>query len=454
LEHLIVNSDGAQAVSTAASKSRSRSCILHMQRSFADTYDIDIEARLRGEGPWALIEHFDETTDATDFDGTMTFSKEMLQYPHIRVTVGGVTTATDFNVNEVGVGFTPAAAGTPLVTQVVNIFYPNGTMPAAGWPTVYFPLFAGLAQNSNVTAFIPASQPPFTLLSRGYVIVVGTPTGSDVGHNGLGVFRNFGSAQYLDATQPQAEKDGAWTMQWLRAYGKLFSLDTNRLAILGNSGGGQVAAWAALHQDHADGTLDIITSQSSRADALILRITPCWYPGQTQATFPASHFKQAGVETIATALTQVSNGDKQVASYARYAFQDLIARELNRTMPVFIMNADPISSTDFSLTGGAGTLTNPTLSNAALDVHDGWSGYMAYQLLLNLDANSGTNFHATHSKLNHNGTALGTIETSNILNETGLATIVTDWLDEELDYTPPQPLVGANPAINVWLERR
>jgi hypothetical protein len=76
----------------------------------------------------------------------------------------------------------------------------------------------------------------------------------------------------LEAPLPAAMLDGARAVQFLRSQAEALDLDARRVAAAGESAGGSVAIWVALHDDLADPTAeDALARQSSRVACAAVR---------------------------------------------------------------------------------------------------------------------------------------------------------------------------------------
>ena len=96
---------------------------------------------------------------------------------------------------------------------------------------------------------------------------------------------------FTDAPLPAAMRDGARAMQFLRAHAADYSLDPERVAVMGSSAGAGIALWIAYHDDLADPRSDDPVRREST------RVRTAYVKG-AQVSYDPAFWEQLGLGKV------------------------------------------------------------------------------------------------------------------------------------------------------------
>jgi len=296
------------------------------------------------------------------------------------------------------------AAGRPHARHVLNVFLPEGSAPAAGWPVVVATGYGGGASVPPASALqsTGASAPLWNLVRAGIAVVhFGTP--GIGGGRGLWYPDGHPRTESWRPADDNPEKSAEWVVQWVKVQG-LYPFDLERIGLRGSSGGAVLAIRTAMGPERAHPTGSAQVRASTRV-AAILAIQPptsAWALGQgPELTIPfPGHLEQAAAPGVAaTVLSQVDPELQKDYSLMRVAFEGAEARANNAAQPLCLVYGDPVLRVDGAVaTFGLDVEGFPLLHDAILPPrqHDSWFGYVFWRRLLDLSPESAA-FHRAQS---------------------------------------------------------
>lgn len=220
----------------------------------------------------------------------------------------------------------------------INVFLPNAPQPSSGYPVAVLYNYTGWVQTSLISAVDESNGILFLLLKSGWAVVVASATianqtftsgGAAITNNGV-FTPPYVPVVFYNPAYMCAEKDAIWVVQHLRDNAKIYRIDPNRIAVTGNSAGGNMALFASFCVD-VSGSTGFYLTVSSRPNFCVVRFCPAaWYAALNQSTASAYsiHLPNSAdpfYTTSATTLSQVSAADQAAASPLKYAWDSSMA---------------------------------------------------------------------------------------------------------------------------------
>lgn len=280
--------------------------------------------------------------------------------------------------SQTNVTYSPGVGlGTVAVTERCNVFLPDGTAPAAGWPVLLW------IEDTALTGSAPSRQTTIAkggsighqCLARGIAFVSATVARVDSGASGGGLFTQPGSGAWDSATQLNAWKSTVHLIQWARVTA---TFDPANILVGGELIGADLALWAGAGPAVAS-SAQFRAGVSHRANGVIA-LRPCgWFPG-VQITQPGGIFSEAGVPgTAAVELGDADSTDLLQASPLWAMFNGSTERTANASLPVFTWASGPVGATSFEFSANL-----PTLSNTLPSTGDAWGSHALRRALVGL----------------------------------------------------------------------
>ncbi len=286
------------------------------------------------------------------------------------------------------VDYTPAEQTVPITvvtteSETFNVFLPNGTKPANGWPVILElrgAAFLGLGPRGSLTAGANAQQDFLRAKIDAGIAVISVGMASSGALAGNRWFAPPGdpSGRWEDPNYSFHEKSALKALQFVKKHGRgTYDVDPDRVFLLAASSGMSAAYFTSMGPDRknwASGSVaadsEITYSTSVRG---IIGIDPVTSFSAMLDSLTVGKNAWESVTTPGTDATSYGDADpafRQAASASDYIrFENSLAH----STPVFLVSDEAYGSTNFAVD----TDEFPALRNTVgAAVHDFWHGVM------------------------------------------------------------------------------
>lgn len=262
----------------------------------------------------------------------------------------------------------PLGVGTVAATERCNVFVPDGSAPASGWPVVLWIEETALDAGALQTSIAAGQNLGHQCLARGVAFVSATVTRA-----ADGLFAAPGSARWNSGTYPSAWKSAVHLVQWARANAATYGWSASKIVLGGAGIGADLALWAGAGPDwpSVGGSAQFRSGVSHRADAVIA-LRPCaWFPA-VAISVTGLGFAEAGDPSSAAGdMGDVEPTDLVAASPIDAVF------DAYQDRPILTWAPGATGSTVFDAPGNV-----PTLEATLTSRTDAWGALILRRMLM------------------------------------------------------------------------
>lgn len=326
--------------------------------------------------------------------------------------------------------------------QTLNVWLPQGTPPASGWPVVVANYSSGYFGHPGIDEIDPEN--PISLvfhmaLNEGIAVVIAGIT--DAGPvSGWFYPPGHPSGRWEDPDYFMPEKDYLHALQWVKVQ-DTYALDPNRVFAYGVSSGSTIASYVTLGPDRRQETGSEQVRASSRVRGVLAFDTLFSFAAYRDDTVVAAMHWESVTNPGLSAATfgDADPALRDAASIARVILDPL---SMAATTPVFLAYDCPQGAAEYyNQPDGFPSLDQEIMEN----IHDLWNGAKFFERLRYLNGG----FHSIHSEFfvgNGHEVGLGSLagtETGyfvgGVLDSALLYAYAVDWMRTRADETFVDP---------------